>query len=201
MPETGSRVPLLARVGEVLAILGGWALLGLSLLVTFEIVARKLFRFSTQGADEIGGYVLAVTATLGFAYALQHKAHIRIDPVALRFPAAGRAVLDIVAFALLNLFIWLLTWRAFDLLRNSWQLDARAPTPLATPLVVPQTLWVLALVFFGLVALAKLVPAVVRLARGRAEAAIIELDRAALDEELQQEIADAARRARARRER
>ena len=200
MPQTDSRASPFARIGQVLAILGGWALLGLSLLVTFEIVARKLFRFSTQGADEIGGYVLAVTSTVGFAYALLHKAHIRIDPVALRFPAAGRALLDILAFALLNLFVWLLTWRAFELLRNSWELDARAPTPLATPLAWPQALWVLGLAFFGLIALTMLVRAIVRLIQGRPEAAIIELDRPALDAELQEEIADAARRSRMRQE-
>ena len=45
------------------------------------IIARKLFSYSLQGVDEIGGYVVAITGTFGFAYALINRTHTRIEPV------------------------------------------------------------------------------------------------------------------------
>jgi hypothetical protein len=40
---------------RLIGILSGYACLGLSFLIVFEILARKLFNFSKQGVDEIGG--------------------------------------------------------------------------------------------------------------------------------------------------
>ena len=62
--EGGSRIGALAC---------GYLLLFLSFLVGFEVVARKLFGFSLQGVDEIGGYILAILATIGFSYTLLRR--------------------------------------------------------------------------------------------------------------------------------
>ena len=35
------------------------------LFIFLEIVARKLFNYSFQGVDELGGYILAVVAAVG----------------------------------------------------------------------------------------------------------------------------------------
>ena len=64
-----------------LSIIGGYVLLGLSFLIVFEVIARKLFDFSLPGVDEIGGYVVTITGTFGFAYALIERTHTRIDIV------------------------------------------------------------------------------------------------------------------------
>ena len=69
----------LARGCSWLAVAAGWTLLALAILVTFETIVRKFFGFSIQGADEIGGYVLAISSSIGFCYALVMRAHIRID--------------------------------------------------------------------------------------------------------------------------
>lgn len=188
------RASSLEAVGEKIAIAAGWLLLGLSLLVTFEVIARKFFGFSTQGANEIGGYILAISAAAGFSYGLMRRTHIRIDPIAQLLPLWGRVGLDLVAFVLLNAVIWLLVWRAVVVTWGSFELGARAPTPLATPLAVPQTLWTLALAFFGLVALTKLAGALMGLASGRPRDALIELDASTLRKELEEEVASASRR-------
>lgn len=188
------RQSLFEAIAEKIAIVAGWLLIGLSLLVTFETIARKFFGFSTQGANEIGGYVLAISATGGFSYALLRRAHIRIDPVARLLPIWGRVALDLLAFALLNIVIWLLLWRAIAVTWGSFELGARAPTPLQTPLVIPQGLWTLALAFFGLVALVRLAGALKRLAAGRPGEAVIDLDVSTLRQELEEEVTSASSR-------
>jgi hypothetical protein len=48
------------RFSTFLSLLFGYMFLALSALVTFETILRKLFNMSIQGADELGGYALAV---------------------------------------------------------------------------------------------------------------------------------------------
>ena len=57
------------KANVILSLVGGYILLLLSLVIVFEILARKLFSYSLQGVDEIGGYVVAGTGEFGFAYA------------------------------------------------------------------------------------------------------------------------------------
>ena len=53
-----------------------------------EMVTRKLFNFSLQGVDEIGGYTLAVTSALGlFVHAAGTRGHTRVDFLLSRLPA------------------------------------------------------------------------------------------------------------------
>ena len=44
--------------------------IAVSLVVAVETVMRKVFNVSLQGADELGGYALAVGATIAFSMAL-----------------------------------------------------------------------------------------------------------------------------------
>ena len=64
-----------ARVG---AIVGGWALMAISIATCVEVLGRKYFSFSFRGLDEIGGYMLAGVSAFGFAYALSKRSHMRV---------------------------------------------------------------------------------------------------------------------------
>ena len=48
------------RIENLLATVFGGIFLALSVVVTVETLSRKLFNVSLQGADELGGYALAV---------------------------------------------------------------------------------------------------------------------------------------------
>ena len=52
-----------AQIERTLGILFGLIFLGLSGVVSVETIMRKLFNMSLQGADELGGYALAIGAT------------------------------------------------------------------------------------------------------------------------------------------
>ena len=145
---------------ERLAIAAGWGLLGLSVLIAVEVVGRKFFAFSTQGADETGGYVLAITTSAGFSYALYRKAHVRIEVLLAHFPYSLQGMSTILTYALINMYAWFLAWRATAVLGESFILQSKAPTPLETPLIYPQGLWTAALIFFAVFAAFQLLQAV-----------------------------------------
>lgn len=130
----------------------GLALLGLSFFVALETVLRKAFSFSFQGADEIGGYVLAVGSGLAFVVALVDRAHIRIDFLHQRMPLPLKVGLDwlsIVSLAVLGVFMTYVGW---VVIADTVSYGSTAPTPWATPLIWPQALWYGALCLFALVA-------------------------------------------------
>jgi TRAP-type C4-dicarboxylate transport system permease small subunit len=185
---------VLRATTNALVLTVGWVLLVLSAAIAFEVVARKLFRFSLQGVDEYGGYVLAVGATIGFAHAVYLKAHIRID-LALRLLSPPlRAVADAVALFALNIFAWTLFWRSVAVAWQSHSFHATAVSPLRTPLVLPQGVWALALGLFALVALVQFLRAVAAVrARAWTESAR-EFGITEIEEEVAREIAAAKRR-------
>lgn len=155
----------LAGPARVLAILGGWWLIGLSFVTVGEILARKLFGASLQGVDEIGAYTLAVFSTFSFAWALVNKAHTRVDFLIGRLPAWPRALLNAGAYLLLAAFALYAAWRGWHVLEESLEFQARANSPLQTPLWIPQSAWLAGLVAFAIAAGAMAAHAVLLLAR------------------------------------
>jgi TRAP-type C4-dicarboxylate transport system permease small subunit len=149
------------RAVRLLAITGGYGFLGLSVLVAFEVVARKFFAFSLQGIDEIGGYVMAGAVALGISYTLVHRAHTRIDIFIDRLPAWMRPGFHAFAMVSLAAFGVFMAWRATTTLIDSISYGSVASTPLQTPLWIPQLVWDIGLIFFAILATVLAVHAVI----------------------------------------
>jgi TRAP-type C4-dicarboxylate transport system permease small subunit len=156
----------LDRCSRYFAVAGGWALAGLSLYIGLDVVLRKLFSLSLQGSDEIGGYVLAIICAWGFSYALATKAHIRLTAILAKFPAKVQAIANITAYGALMLLALLMVWRGGAMLLETLEIHAVAPTPLETPLWIPQGLWTLGLLWFFLHVSTYFINAIFLLANG-----------------------------------
>jgi len=172
----------------------GWMFLALSVLVALETLSRKLFNFSFQGADELGGYALAVGSSLAFTVALIERAHIRIDLLHEHLPARVQALLNwisIVLLAALGLFLVRYGWLA---LRDTIAYGSTAATPWATPLIWPQSAWYASLSVFALVAVWLAVRATRLLIRGEITALNRDFHPKGALEELKDELQDLARR-------
>ncbi len=140
-------------ISNALAILAGWAVLILALIVTAEVLSRKLFSYSFQAADELGGYILAIASVTGFSYALVARAHTRIDLVWGKLPAPVKSGLNILAYLTLTAFAVYMAWQAWVAFSQSIMLQSRSFTPLRTPLWIPQAMWFAGLAFFAITCL------------------------------------------------
>ncbi|MFN2354719.1 MAG: TRAP transporter small permease subunit [Desulfopila sp.] len=140
--------------GEFLSKIGAWAggtiLLATSVLITIEVILRKLFSLSLGGADEISGYAMAASCSWAFAYALFRKAHIRVDVLYAKFPQTLKYLLDIVSLVLFAMYMSVLSYFAFYVFLTSLNRHSTANTPLHTPLWIPQLIWTSGLIFFTL---------------------------------------------------
>ena len=143
------------------AILGGYILLFLSFLIVFEIIARKLFSYSLQGVDEIGGYVVAVTGTFGFAYALIERTHTRIDIILDHVPKPTRNLLNLLAYVLVAGAALFMLYYGYVALGESILFNSRSSTPLQTIMWIPQGMWVAGLCVFSITSVALLVHLVI----------------------------------------
>lgn len=139
------------------SIVGGYVLLFLSFLIVFEIFARKLFSYSLQGVDEIGGYVVAITGTFGFAYALIERTHTRIDIILDHVPPLIRNLLNVLAYGLVTGAALFMLRYGYEALSESILFGSLSPTPLQTVMWIPQSMWVAGLVVFAITAGAMLV--------------------------------------------
>ena len=139
------------------SIIGGYILLFLSFLIVFEIIARKLFSYSLQGVDEIGGYIVAITGTFGFAYALIERTHTRIDIILDHVPPLVRNLLNVLAYALVTGAALFMLRYGYEALSESILFGSLSPTPLQIIMWIPQSMWVAGLVVFAITAVAMLV--------------------------------------------
>jgi TRAP-type C4-dicarboxylate transport system permease small subunit len=182
------------RIESFLATVFGGIFLLLSVVVVVETVSRKVFNTSLQGADELGGYALAVGSTIAFSLALMGRAHIRVDVFHEKFPRALQAALNwlsIVSLAVLGLFI---AWVAWKVVGDTRQYGSTAQTPWATPLIWPQSVWYAGLAIFALVATGYAARATLLLASGRIDELNHDFHPKSAKEELKEELEDLAQR-------
>lgn len=191
-PATETRVK--AQIENVLAWVFGLTFLALAAVVTVETLSRKLFNVSLQGADELGGYSLAVGSTIAFSLALMGRNHIRVDVFHERMPKPVQAFLNwfsIVSLAGFGIFV---AWVATKVIADTKAYGSTAQTPWATPLIWPQSVWYAGLVVFALVATGYALRATGLLATGRVDTLNHDFHPKSAKEELKQELDDLAQR-------
>ena len=173
-----------------LGTLFGLIFVALSLLVAVETFVRKVFNFSLQGADELGGYALAIGGTIAFSLALLGRTHIRVDVFHEHLPKAMKAVLDWLSVVSLAAFALLMAWLAWFVIKDTTAYMSVSQTPWATPLKYPQSAWLFGLIMFAVVAVWLAGRASWLLLRGE----IVQLDREfgprSTREEVDEELAD-----------
>jgi len=149
---------------------GGALVTVAAIVISVDVLMRKLLGTTLGGASEISGYVLAVSTTWALALALIDRAHVRIDSLYGLLPTRVCAILDILALLSFMLFAGMLTWQGWVIFAQSVALNAHSLTPLETPLAIPQFLWVAGFAFFFVVMVLLLVRAVTALALGDIDA-------------------------------
>ncbi len=138
----------LTRVSAWAVWIGGAALLLSAVMVTVDVLSRKILGVTMSGSDEITGYVFAGATTWAYAYCLLTRSNIRIDALYNVLPMALRAGLDLLGLALLLLYMAYLTVKGVAMLATSWERDSVAVSVMATPQWIPQAVWLSGLVFF-----------------------------------------------------
>ena len=167
---------------------GGALVLAAALLIGVDVTLRKFFNASIGGADELAGYALALGTALSLGAALLDRAHIRIDSLYVLLPRWLRLALDFAGIALLIGFFGLIAWHGWSVVEQSWVSGSRSQSAIATPTVIPQSIWLLGLALFFLGGIALLAHAAWLIGRGRTEEAERAISTRSAAEEVQEEM-------------
>ena len=108
-------------------------------LIAAEAIARNVFATSFQITDEVCGYLLVAFTFLSMSVAEAHGAFHRVGLVQTRLSIAARLISQMVFDFISLVASALVTWQLYRLVSNSWRAEDVAPTPLQTPLWLPQS--------------------------------------------------------------
>jgi TRAP-type C4-dicarboxylate transport system permease small subunit len=176
-----------STLAAIMAHIAGWNYVACALFITFDVVARSLFGFSSKATIEITGYMLAGGIAWGLAHTLARRAHIRVDVWVNRLPLGIRAALHLVSLLLLGGFAAFCAWAAYGLVDESLLFDAHDNSALRVPLVIPQGIWTFGILAFCVMILVLALESVLSLIFGRGE----DLDRLLSSRTLEDETAEA----------
>jgi TRAP-type C4-dicarboxylate transport system permease small subunit len=167
----------IARLGTVMGYVAGWGFIVCSAFITFDVIARRFFGFSSQATTELTGYALAFGISWALAHALTTRAHIRIDVLINHLPDRLRYPMHLLSLAALGVFMGFIAKGAWDLVDESILFRATDISVLRTPLWIPQGLWAFGIfVFLALICLLLIETTLLMLAgRGREAEALVHM--------------------------
>lgn len=180
------------RASRVATWLGGAVMLVTALIVTFDVLARKLANYSLEGADELSGYAFAIATSWALAYGMLQRANVRIDGLYLATPVLVRAFMDLVALVALGIYLAALLRSGWILFEDSWTFDSRSISSWRTRLAIPQGLWLLGWLWFAIVLALVLLRCCIAASRGRPAEVVAVAGVLTLQEEVAAEVKHAA---------
>lgn len=136
------------QISRWIAISGGIALMVSIAMIIIEVFFRKIAGRSIFPATELTGYLMAIIASWSFAYTMLNKAHIRIDAIYVKCGSRTRAALDVLSACCLAIVCLYASDAAMGVALEAFHSDAKSNSPLMTPLWIPQSLWMLGILWF-----------------------------------------------------
>jgi TRAP-type C4-dicarboxylate transport system permease small subunit len=161
---------LLENVSNRAMAIGGWCYLAITLLICFDILARRLLGLSSEATTEVTGYLMAIGMSWGMAGTLFERSHVRIDVLVQKLNLKVRVWLHLASLLALLVATGFFAWGAFSLAKDSWELGASDLSSMHMPLALPQGLWAAGLMLFVIAVLSVALRSIRLLAMGNSQA-------------------------------
>ncbi|MEL6751846.1 MAG: TRAP transporter small permease [Pseudomonadota bacterium] len=129
-------------------IISALCLLAIVTLILLQVASRA-FGFPFRGGSDYSGYAMAAASFFGFAYALQHGAHIRVS---LLLTALGRFRFlgEVWCYALGTALTTYFAYQACLFTHQTWRFKDVSSGLDATPLWIPQMSMAVGSVIFAI---------------------------------------------------
>ena len=132
--------PLPSRMERGCMVICEIGIVVIAVVVLTEIVTRNLFGFSFEASEELGGYIVVGISFLSLPVCQVYRSYHHVQFIQTRLSPRLRAASHIFFDALSLGFCLLLVWQLSRFVLQTWHAGDVAPTLLATPLWIPQTL-------------------------------------------------------------
>lgn len=124
-------------------------------VITYEIVAREIFKSPTVWASEFTVFACALLYLVGGAWTLLDDGHVRVDILHSRFKPRTRALVDCLTYFAFALYILVMLWASWSYMMQSIELRETTMTPWDPPLYPLKIAFVVSLILVFLQQTAK----------------------------------------------
>ena len=130
-------------VNRAMSILGMVALLVASLVLTYSVFSRYLFRAATDWQDEIAVFCIVGAVFLGGAWVQAQRGHIGIEAIASVLPARVNRIRIVLVDLMTLAFCAFFAWKSWTLFHEAWVDKMTTSSTFAPPLTIPYGLMAL----------------------------------------------------------
>lgn len=113
------------RVGRVT----GWFALALVVVMSWNVLARYLFRSGSVAMQELEWHLMSPVCMLGLSYAILKDGHVRVDILYGRFSPALKRFVDILSALLVVAVVAILLNLSIPYVMQSYTIGERSPDP------------------------------------------------------------------------
>lgn len=146
-------------IGRVFSFL----ILILVFIIMYEVIGRYFFNAPTRWSNEISQYLLAGVAMLGAGFCLVYDGHVRVDILHQTFGPRTRALVDILTFFLVLVFVTAMVWKGGELCYDALVHNKKSMTILELPLFPSMVMVPIGGILLGLQSLARALKALLLL--------------------------------------
>jgi C4-dicarboxylate transporter, DctM subunit len=129
---------LSAQITNFFAKVSGICILVISIIVTYEIIMRFVFRSPTNWVLEISINLFLASVFLAAGYTFKDKSHISVDFLTLRLCRRDLMIIEFLTSVLGILYVFVLIWDGGKLAFSSLMLGETSPTVLKIPVFIPR---------------------------------------------------------------
>jgi len=122
MQKLNSVLCFIDRISEWSGKIVSFLILCSIIVVLTEVVMRYFFNNPTIWGWEMSLFLFGGAVMLGGAYTLLHGSHVKMDVLYVRLSTRGRAILDIVTFAVFLFFVVILIWKSGHMAVKSFEI-------------------------------------------------------------------------------
>lgn len=127
----------MAAINAVMVFLGMIGLLMASLVLTYSVFSRYLFKAATDWQDEVAVFSIVGAVFLAGAWVQSQRGHIGIEAIASILPErvnrVRRIVVDILSLAFCTFF----GWKSWTLFHEAWVDHQTTSSTFSPPLTIP----------------------------------------------------------------
>lgn len=127
----------LYRVNRAVSIVGMAALLVASLVLTYSVFSRYLFKAGTDWQDEAAVFCIVGAVFLAGAWVQSQRGHIGIEAVASILPDRVNRIRVVLVDFMTLAFCTFFAWKSWTLFHEAWVDKMTTSSTFAPPLTIP----------------------------------------------------------------
>ena len=124
-------------VNRAVSIVGMVALLAASLVLTYSVVSRYLFKAGTDWQDEAAVFCIVGAVFLAGAWVQSQRGHIGIEAVASVLPDRVNRIRIVLVDFMTLVFCAFFAWKSWTLFHEAWVDKMTTSSTFAPPLTIP----------------------------------------------------------------